>query len=228
MHAIRSQAPVVKNQGLWADEQRNRFYAYDGSLSTAVPLEDQPAPPSNMLWQFIPSGSTGSWSQAPPPPSSNFSTLVRVTNGLHASGAGLGFALGGNRDAGTSSGLQQEILVTGLVMYNMSSQTWYNISALGYSPAGVAMQGAAQFVPTFGTAGLLFIFGGKGTNGALAGTDSVSIFDPISQEWSIQRVTGTKPQPATGLCVVGVQGDDGTYEVYPILVYASTSLMEYT
>lgn len=218
LHAIRSQAPVVKNQALWADEQRNCFYAYDGSLSTAVPLEDQPSPPSNMLWQFKPSGNTGSWSQAPPPPSSNFSTLVRATNGAYASGGELGFALGGSRDGGTSLGLEQEILVTGLVMYNMSSQTWYNISALGYSPAGVAVQAAAHFVPTFGTAGLLFIFGGKGTNNVLAGTDSVSMFDPISQEWSSQSVTGTRPQPATAPCVVGVQGDYGTYEVSPVLI----------
>ncbi|KAL9034613.1 MAG: hypothetical protein Q9214_006967 [Letrouitia sp. 1 TL-2023] len=167
-----------------------------------------------MLWQFIPSGNTGSWSQAAPPPSSNFSTLVRVSSGLYASGGGLGFALGGIRSAGTSSGLAQDTLVTGLVMYNMSSQTWYNISALGYSPAGVAVEGAAQFVPAFGTAGLLFIFGGKGTNDALAGTDSVSIFDPISQQWSVQSVTGTKPQPATAPCVVGVQGDNGTYEIF--------------
>ncbi|KAL9609406.1 MAG: hypothetical protein Q9167_005830 [Letrouitia subvulpina] len=211
LHAIRSQAPVLKNQALWADEQHNRFYAYDGSLSGVI---SNPSPPLNSLWQFIPFENTGHWKSHDFPASSNFSILGRATNGLYASGGGLGFALGGSQDSGTTVDLEQEILVPGLVMYNMSSEAWYNISALGYSPTGVALGGGAQFVPNFGTAGLLFVLGGTATNGHLAGTDVVYIFDLISQQWSTQGVTGTKPQPATAPCVVGVQGDDSTYEIF--------------
>ena len=75
------------------------------------------------------------------------------------------------------------------------------------------MNGAAQFVPSFGPAGLLFVFEGSVFNNILPGTDSVSIFDPISQQWSSQEVTGAKPSPVLSPCVVGAQGDNNTYEV---------------
>ncbi|KAG8531938.1 uncharacterized protein KY384_003574 [Bacidia gigantensis] len=209
--------PALVLHALWVDEQRHCFYAYDGSLSFHGPGGAHPSPPSNLLWTFAPSGNAGIWSKSVPP--SNFSTLVRLSTGLYASGLDLGFALGGCEAASTTSDLSQHPagyiqLRPGLVMYNMSSQAWYNISSVGYSASGVALDGAAQFVPMFGMHGLLLIFGGTVDNGALAGTESVPVFDPISQQWSIQRTTGTKPQAAKNPCVVGVPGDDGTYEIF--------------
>ena len=112
-----------------------------------------------------------------------------ATGSLYASGGGLGFARGGCQDAGTtpdSSQLSggQIVWVPGLVTYSMSSEAWCNISALGYSTAGFALDGTAQLVPAFGAAGLFFIFGGTVTNRILAGTDSVAIFHPNFQQWS--------------------------------------------
>ena len=129
----------------------------------------------------------------------------------------MGFALGGYETTATNNALEgptsAQFPLPGMVMYNMTSQDWYNISASGYSNDGVAMRGAAQFVPSFGPAGLMFVFGGTVANGILPGTDVVSFFEPISQQWSSQEVSGSKPSPVIAPCVVGVQGDNSTYEV---------------
>lgn len=106
--------------------------------------------------------------------------------------------------------------VPGLVVYNESSQQWWNISTGGedgYTYMGTAREGAAHFVPTFGPEGLLFVFGGFANEDTLMPFDEAYMFEPVSQRWRKQQVTGTPPAPASGQCVVGVQGDNGTYEV---------------
>lgn len=212
--SIHSTAPTLVSQALWVDPSGTSFYAYDGGLSYELPI---PEAPPNQLWQFTPSGNSGNWSQVGPPASSNFTTLVRGYAGIYTSGGGLGFALGGVENGATTNSFQGTgglASIPGMVMYNLTSQEWYNISASGYSNSGVATQGAAHFVPSFGPAGLLFIFGGSVANETLIGTDSVSIFDPFSQQWSSQEVSGTKPSPVVDPCVVGVQGDNNTYEIF--------------
>ena len=162
------------------------------------------------------SGKSGDWSLVGPPASSNFTTLIRGYFGIYTSGGGLGFALGGIENTATNKAFEVNsgsFPIPGMVMYNITSQDWYNVSASGYSHDGVAMNGAAHFVPSFGPAGLLFVFGDSVANGTLPGTDGVSIFDPISQQWSSQEVSGAKPSSVLSPCVVGAQGDNNTYEV---------------
>ncbi len=202
---------------MWIDSAEGEsFYAYNGGRSFSVPFSSQPSLPPNQLWQFTPSGNSGNWSLVNPPASSNFTDLVRGYSGIYADGGGFGFALGGMENKATTQALEfsdASIPIPGLVMYNDSSQKWYNVSASGYSHSGVALDGAAHFVPSFGPAGLLFIFGGTVAKGTAPGTDTVSMFDPLSQQWSSQEVSGTTPDPVVHTCVVGVKGDDDTYEV---------------
>ena len=214
-----SEAPALISQALWVDSSATSFYAFDGGISYSVPPSERPPPPPNELWQFTPSGNSGSWSLVGPPASSNFTTLIRGYKGLYTSDAGFGFALGGLESAATNSAVGfptypgPTFPIPGMVMFNITSEDWYNVSASGYSYGGLAFAGAAQFVPSFGPAGLLLVFGGSVANSVLPGFDAVSIFDPISQEWSSQEVTGAKPSPVLNPCVVGAQGDNGTYEV---------------
>ena len=221
--SINSEAPALVAQALWVDNAGTSFYAFDGGVSGTLPFNELPPPPPNELWQFTPSGNSGHWSLVDPLASSIFSGLIRGYHGIYTSGAGLGFALGGAENYATTneigaSTLTNEISastfrIPGMVMYNITSQNWYNVSASGYSPDGVAMDGAAQFVPSFGPAGLLFVFGGSLANNIFPGTDEVSIFEPISQQWSSQEVSGAKPSSVLSPCVVGAQGDNNTYEV---------------
>lgn len=210
--SINSEAPALVSQALWVDTAGTSFYAFDGGVSWALPSYELPPPPPNELWQFTPSGNSGHWSLMDPLASSNFNGLIRGYHGIYASSAGLGFALGGIENAATTNETGAS-RIPGMVMYNITSQNWYNVSASGYSPDGVAMDGAAQYVPSFGPAGLLFVFGGSLANKIFPGTDEVSIFEPISQQWSSQEVSGAKPSPVLSPCVVGAQGDNNTYEV---------------
>ena len=122
---------------------------------------------ANELWQFLPDGNSGSWSLVLPPASSNFSELDRVVNGLSGCGDGLGFSLGGNQIQGTELSLPNDsIYPSGLVIYNTSSGEWFKVSSTGYSWTGSASNGAAQFVPSFGSKGILFFLGGDANDGA--------------------------------------------------------------
>ena len=211
LESIHSEAPVLIYQALWPDESQNCFYAFDGGLSQAILLEDQPSVPQNQLWQFTPS--KNSWSQVFAPPSSNFTQLVRVVSAGYASGGGAGFALGGAQNRGTNSELGHDVDTPGLVIYNMTSQTWSNISSSGYSDSGISISATAHFVPIFGSAGLLSILEGLVANNYLPSTDRIAIFDPSTQRWAFQAVSGPKPPEAAVSCAVGIQGDNNTYEV---------------
>ena len=212
--SINSAAPVLVSQALWVDSSEESFYSYNGGKSYSLQVVDQPPLIGNQLWQFTPSGSSGSWKQAAAPSSSNFSELSRGINGIYTSGDGVGFALGGGENAATGAPVGGDFIQSpGMVMFNSTSLQWYNVSASGYSQGGIANNGAAQFVPSYGPAGLLLIFGGTVANSFLPGFDSVSIFDPSSQQWGSQRTSGTIPVPVINPCVVGVEGDDNTYEV---------------
>lgn len=179
-------------------------------------------PPNNMLWQFTPSGDSGSWQQAGVSASSNFSALSRVTAANYASGNGLGFALGGQQSYATYhydfGSIFDYMLAPGLVMYNDSSKEWYNISAESYSYYGFGSGGVAQFVPTFGENGLLLVLGGWTTQTQqLVPMSSVSLYDPSTQQWQNQATTGEAPGENANACIVGLEGDKGTYEVGQVL-----------
>lgn len=90
------------------------------------------------------------------------------------------------------------IPVPGLVMFNMSSNSFSNISADGYSTYGAAYHGIAQYAPNFGSEGLVLFFGGQTSD--LDGVDisspkrpmsQIGIFDPSTQSWYSQTASGT-------------------------------------
>ncbi|KAL6721484.1 hypothetical protein ACLMJK_000588 [Lecanora helva] len=222
LNSIIRPQPALASQTLWVDPSETFLYAYGGGISHFYPQSSTLAypfnntPPINQILKLVPSGDSGTWSQLDSPSTSNFSTLVRSRAAITASGGELGFALGGVMSASTTSSIPSSwVPVPGLVMYNMTSQEWYNISDIDYAYVGGAADGAAHFVPSFGYNGLLFIFGGTVANGTtLPSTDSLWIFDPSTQRWSSQEVSGTKPSQAVSPCVVGAQGDNNTYEIF--------------
>lgn len=156
------------------------------------------------------------WSTYAQSNDANFSDLSRAIESYYASGNGLYFASGGRMRGPphdvTDWYLEGEINAPGLVMYNESSQDWYNISTEGFSSTRYAYGGAAHFVTEYGPEGLLLLFGGY-VNGLLASFDEMYMFEPVSQQWRSQVVSGEPPPLAYKPCVVGVRGDNGTYEV---------------
>lgn len=227
LKAIDKPAPVLKGVGLWVDVGNKTFYSYGGT--SGGPGADRDPPP-NELWSFTPRGNSGSWSQVPlAPESENFTNLVRTVGSGTTSGRGLGFYLGGSESL-PSSVINQygNVPVPGMVVYNTSSQLWYNVSALG-QPTGLYSNGAAHFVPSFGPEGLMFVIAGSvpptglSTTSTLLTTSTINIYEPISQQWKTQVVTGSAPAPCELPCITGAQGDNGTYEVGCILLALNCS-----
>lgn len=213
-------APVVNNEALWLDADNQTIYAYNGGLSQAPPnWWTYETPPPNGLWEFKPD--IGKWVSAYISPSSIFSSLGRVTASINAYGNGLGFALGGFQTDATqsmlSTDLYDQIFVPGMVIYNIESQEWYNVSTTDYTSTGFTIQGAGLFVPPFGPNGLLFVFGGQygeANNLQYAQFEYAWMYEPYSKTWTSQKVTGDIPAVGNAACVVGAQGDNGTYEIF--------------
>ena len=104
-----------------------------------------------------------------------------------------------------------------MVIYNFSTQTWSNVSADALSYYGTTVDGSAQIVPSFGPNGLMLVLGGRskldGTTKSYYPFDNIPIYEPLSQKWTAQKTTGEAPPTHENGCAVGVEGDNGTYEV---------------
>ena len=209
LNTITKTAPVLKQECLWVNDYGSTVYSYGGT--TGGPGGDVPVP-ENALWRFIPRGSHGSWSTVQLDPSAqNFTSLSRTMAGGCASGEGLGFSLGGVNSDNHSQ------LSPGMVVYNTTSNQWYNVSAFGLD-SGTYYLGATHFAQPFGPEGLLIVMAGAAPregfgDKVLLDTDSVMIYEPVSQKWKTQVVTGSPPLSCVKPCVAGARGDRGTYEV---------------
>jgi Kelch motif len=165
------------------------------------------------------------WEEQSMPSNSIFPSLTRPAAAVGAHGNGTGYLLGGYRTAGTTPALadtQGFIPIPGIVSYDIQTGIWKNESALGLSAYGTAMYGQMQFVPNVGSEGLLIVVGGS-TSDAVRWTDTGSnyislqniiIFDPATGSWHNQTASGTIPNALERICSVGVQGDNGTYEIF--------------
>lgn len=208
-------APIVNNEALWLDADNKTVYQYNGGISNApVDWWETAMTPPNSLYQFDPD--SNSWSSSYKSPSSIFSSLARVTGSINAYGNGLGFALGGIQSYSTNTGLfpsddlSLNTLVPGMVIYNIKSEEWFNVSTTDYTNTGFTLAGAAQFVPSFGPNGLLFVFGGQygeADNLQYAQFDYAWMYEPYSDSWRSQKVTGDIPSIRTYPCVTGKQVD---------------------
>lgn len=79
------------------------------------------------------------------------------------------------------------------------------------------LNGILESVPTFGPEGLLLAAGTGTLNNAPPLFDNITIYEPNTQTWHNQIATGNIPLGRDGLCSVGIQGDNGTYEMYVLL-----------
>ena len=105
--------------------------------------------------------------------------------------------------------------IPGLLIYNMSDNTWLNESARAYSTYGTALNGDMHFLSSYGLGGILVIMGGefadigpwieKGNN--QIPFSNISIYDTEQKTWHWQTATGLNgpsdiPKPATMFCSV--------------------------
>jgi uncharacterized membrane protein YgcG len=204
--------------GLWVDGDAGTLYT--GFAGFGPALGDEAEQPQG-LWSFQPGsdGSEGTWTNLNDTTDTFFTTDKRPFGAPVASGNGTAFLLGGLDVFGT-----WHVPVSGLLSYNFSSQTMTN-TTVSTSTDGFLQMGSMQYVPNFGSAGILVSAGGnhgyQKSSGEWASNwqafDTVQVFDIASSTWYDQITTGTVPPFRMQYCMTGAASSNRTYE---ILVYA--------
>lgn len=216
----KEQGPNLNSPLFWNDEDRHIVYAYGGWFSS-LPYNTFGSSilSSETLWAFVANSSYGTWQNFNQSSDPVFRSLTRPTFGSAASGAIGGFGLGGyesDRSSLKTEGLTSLVPSPGLQFYNFTAQSWYNNSGGGYTPEGTSVYAGTIYLPTWGSAGLVAVFGGQTTTNRTDFTDggnylsmsNISLFDVSSQSWYYQQSTGDIPSQRDRFCVVGASGGD--------------------
>ena len=74
--------------------------------------------------------------------------------------------------------------------------------------------GILASVPIFGPEGLLLATGMGEIDLDPIPFDTITIYEPGNKTWYNQTATGDIPKGRDKACTVGIQGDNGTYEMY--------------
>ena len=106
-----------------------------------------------------------------------------------------------------------DIAVPGIASFNLTSGAWSNDTAPEYLQRQNGTFGMLQAVPMFGPGGLLLITGTTFTDGNPDPFDNFTIYEPSEKRWYTQKASGDIPPGRSHPCVVGVNGDNGTYEM---------------
>ena len=112
-----------------------------------------------------------------------------------------------------------ENLIRGMVRFDMASRAFSNSSVQCCNATGGIYEGALQYVPSFGPAGLHIAMGGENGKGVdpdgttFIDLGTVSVFDPEKGEWWNQTTTGSKPSSREEFCTAGIASTNGTYEM---------------
>jgi hypothetical protein len=209
-------APVLIREAMWTDEARQLIYMWGDAGGTQ----------STDIWELTVDGAGGgSWKFEDFESPSQMAGLQRASGGAAVTCYNTGFYLGGYT---TQKGT--DILVPGLLTYNMTSQVWANESAAPFTTHGTSIGAEAVCLPAFGPRGLVLFLGGLtsvGDNWLDAVSpisqspgiafDNLTMYDPFARQWYWQTTTGSRPTPRHEFCAVGVQGPQNTYEMYKCL-----------
>ena len=215
----KGQCPNLNSLLFWNDESGQTVYTHGGWTSDFNSLA--PSDPSMTFWAFVANNTYGIWQDFNQSSDSVFNSLTRPSFGSAASGAIGGFGIGGYESS--NSGLETVHVTSpvpspGLQFYNFTAKSWYNNSGEGFTPNGTSVYAGAIYLPAWGTAGLVAIFGGQTTTNRTDFVDgdnylsmsNISLFDVSSESWYYQQASGNIPSQRDRFCVVGASGGDKT------------------
>ncbi|KAI4161582.1 MAG: hypothetical protein LQ342_004723 [Letrouitia transgressa] len=213
-----SGVPNLSQGSLWYDEKSGLLYTgFTGRSSNYNSPQIYPM----SLWSFKPDGTgSGSWNEEINSDDPVWNKLTRPVRGFVGQGAGNAFVLSGVAMSLTSQETQDaenDILLPGLVQFNMTTKKFTNSTARGYSYNQTAQNGGMHYVPSFGPSGLYVVMGGVNiTDGDDWNIpfDNISVYDPENGKWFNQTATGNIPEPRREFCLAGVNSTNGTYEIF--------------
>ncbi len=225
---VKPSSPVFDNSALWYDSVGNSIYSFGGEQS----LLDN-AQLDLSIWRLDLDGKGGGrWAvnttyQNPP-----FSQdMTRPFGGASAFTNSSAFYIGGASNYRSSPSLQKQlasVVLPGLVSYSFDTGAWKNSSGLGaLSSSGSFQYGGVEPVP-FGPNGLLAMWGGETSNassyayGLGRAMDQITLYNPTTNIWYQQNITGAAPIARSKFCFVGVADSRpvstanpiGSYEIY--------------
>lgn len=89
----------------------------------------------------------------------------------------------------------EDIMVPGLVEFNMTRKGFFNSSATGFNAKGIGGRGAMHYVPSFGPNGLFMIMGGTDFSDPdqNIGFDNIWVYETLENKWYNQTATGGIP-----------------------------------
>lgn len=199
-----------KNEALWWIPEISSFEAFGGQPYTTT---------TNSIWSLTPDGNgAGTWSEETFPSGTFWQSVTWPYYGSIAASSTNGYILGGYAQYGNTLGA-----ITGMIELSFASalSNWTNITTAGqYSSSGMSTNGAAQFVASFGKAGILVLLSGNAplssfyTNSMLRPMSNITIYDPSSMLWYSQTATGDIPAPRRDICIVGARStNSSTFEM---------------
>ncbi|KAH8892223.1 hypothetical protein GQ53DRAFT_823023 [Thozetella sp. PMI_491] len=217
----KSDAPDLIRETLWIDHNRQAIYMWADRQKTDGTLSND-----TRIWKLVVDGTGGGFWKF----EDSDSVAQTQTAGFHRATAGAaatcfntGFQVGGQMTGEN----EKKILVPGLLTYNMTSQLWANDSATAFTSHGTSLGAEAVCLPCFGPHGLVLFIGGVtsvsddaynaySALGTSAGVpfDNITLYDPFAKQWYWQTTTGNRPTPRHEFCAEGVEGPQGTFEIY--------------
>ena len=211
---------ILADEAIWKDPSGNAFYIFGGRAPYSINRDHLT---KDGIWKFTADGKGGgSWAKELPSNPALLATFTLAYGAAFASSPdGLGFSIGGLATYDTQADIAKDYKThpPRMIAYEMKSQTWSfsNIDKV-VPPAGELFNGGAEYVPVFGSKGLLFLMGGLVYDGNGKSThtldfSNVSFYDPVDGKWRYQQTQGYAPSERQSFCMVGVAGDKGTYEM---------------
>ena len=211
--------PLLSQTTLWYDESSGLLYT--GANGRDTNYGNDVSPSALSLWSFKPDGAgSGTWSEALDTNDQAWGSLTRSVRGLAAYGGDSAFVLSGVANSQTSLETQDapnDILLPGIVQFNMTTKKFTNSSARGYTYNQTAQSGNAQYVPSFGPNGLFLFMGGFNiTDNDDVGIplDNIWVYEPVTDKWYNQTASGNVPMARREACIAGVNSTNGTYEMF--------------
>ncbi|KAI1432804.1 hypothetical protein GGR50DRAFT_696687 [Xylaria sp. CBS 124048] len=217
IRSIPKDSPSLGGQTHWIDDSAQSLYTWGGFTIDG-------SSPSQALWELAADGhGGGSWSQVTQRDYSDFSKLKGTFSTAFTQTKTAGFSFGGAITHASDGSVKKGLpgyAAPGLVSYNFGTGEWKNSSTSSFGGYGTSLNARAEYVP-FGPNGLILFIGGSetpvdATNSSIVemNWNSISMVDPVTNQWYKQRTTGTKPPTIESHCSVGVPGPNGTYEIF--------------
>ncbi|KAL9126010.1 MAG: hypothetical protein Q9217_004874 [Psora testacea] len=210
--------PAFNLPSLWPSNDGQGFYSFGGDVS---PCSDRKINiPEVAVYQFLAGiNGDGTWITNKSNDNTGFRTLTRPARMQSGRVQDTALFFGGYENARTSPGsanLGRELVyVPGIVSYNGTTGIWNNDTSLIAWDNTNSGWGFSMTVRLFGPRGLLIMTGVEydAENGPQK-MNNITIYDPISKSWKWQPATGTIPDGSLDGCSVGIQGDNGTFEIF--------------